>query len=50
MMKRLDYRAIAPEGMKAFYGVSTYLMAIALMNAYNRIGVGFRSTPGALTR
>ncbi len=25
-------------------------MAIALMNAYNRLGVGFRSTPGALTR
>jgi AhpD family alkylhydroperoxidase len=150
MMKRLDYRAIAPEGLKAFYGVSAYVakcglpkqlvdlvylrvsqvngcaycidmhsrdlreqglsvdklvlvpvwreaaalfderertalllaesvtnvastgipdadyeaaqrvftekelvdlfMAIALMNAYNRIGVGFRSTPGALTR
>lgn len=24
--------------------------AIAIMNAYNRIGVGFRATPGALTR
>ena len=150
MTKRLDYRAIAPEGMKAFYGVSGYLakcglpkllvdlvnlrvsqlngcaycidmhsrdlrehglsvdklvlvpvwreagplfdereraalllaesvtnvastgipdtdyeaarsvftekelvdlfMAIAVMNAYNRLGVGFRATPGALTR
>ena len=150
MTKRPDYRAIAPEGMKAFYGVSAYLakcglpkqlvdlvylrvsqlngcaycidmhsrdlrehglsadklalvpvwreaeglfdereraglllaesvtnvssthipdadyeaaqsvfgekelvdlfMAIALMNAYNRLGVGFRSPPGALTR
>lgn len=26
------------------------LLAIALMNAYNRIGVGFRATPGALSR
>lgn len=26
------------------------LMAIALMNAYNRIGVGFRAPPGALSR
>ena len=150
MTQRLDYRAIAPEGVKAFYGVSVYLakcglprllvdlvflrtsqingcahcidlhsrdllkegmsvdklllvpvwrealplfdereqaallltesvtnvattgvpdadyevarhvfsdkelidlfMAIAIMNAYNRIGVGFRAPPGALTR
>ena len=26
------------------------LMAIALMNAYNRIGIGFRATPAALER
>lgn len=25
MTKRLDYGAVAPEGMKAFYGISTYL-------------------------
>jgi AhpD family alkylhydroperoxidase len=26
------------------------MLAISLMNAYNRIGVGFRATPGALSR
>jgi AhpD family alkylhydroperoxidase len=30
MTKRLDYRAIAPEGMKAFYGVSAYVAKCGL--------------------
>ena len=30
MTKRLDYGAIAPEGMKAFYGVSGYLAKCGL--------------------
>lgn len=30
MTQRLDYRAIAPEGMKAFYGVSVYLAKCGL--------------------
>ena len=50
---RLNYAAIAPEATKALAGVNAALLragldityAIALMNAWNRVAIGFQVAP-----